>query len=175
MHEAQGNETIKYAGREMIPAAFDMREILRSSAKTLRQIKEVPENSLAPWENLLSTPKAWQSLEETELKAWAKRYQDEFSNLVSGLDLSQQNLQRWIRKAEWMTKKNDEIRGQSKLKSKELDLQGRISKGKGNVKEWSREAIELAKELEDNNRPERVFNSLYPKRSCSELMKGVLP
>ncbi|MCR9204581.1 MAG: protein adenylyltransferase SelO family protein [Halobacteriovoraceae bacterium] len=170
MHQAQGKVPITYAGREMIPAAFDMREILSRAASVLQLPKE---DQGRAWVELLKSDKKWFSLPNVEIEKWANSFQGHFEDLIEPLSQDQVNLKRWVKKARFQTPDKTQIRGQSRLKNKEDILLSDIVKNKGDVESWSKSANKLANELVDPNRPVRRFNNLITTDSCNQMMRNL--
>ncbi len=157
MHEVEGKNPITYAGKEMLPAAFDMRSIISNTAQT--EIDALTSDEAAYYK-LFQSEKTWDSLSDTDKAPWEAQYKSMYASLTSQLDPSLEQRKRWAKKSAWITKDKSEIRGQSKLKNRENDLIQRMELESGSLADWNKEANDLAIELKDESRPVRAYNNL---------------
>lgn len=170
MHEVEGKTQIRYAGKDMFPAAFDMRTIISNTAQTEMDARS---NVASAYKNLFKSDKSWDSLNSSEKAGWKNKYQSMYRDLTSQLDPTDEQRIKWARKSAFLTEDKSEIRGQSKLKNREANLIDKMTSESGSLTDWNKEANGLALELKDEGRPTRAYNNLGVFGEAGSVTRGV--
>ena len=157
MHQLEGKNPIRYAGKDMLPAAFDMRKIISTTAQT--EIDSLANNTTA-YTKLFQSEKSWDSLSDLEKRPWKNSYQAIYQKLTAQLNPTPEKRAQWASRSAILTQNKNNIRGQSKLKNREIDLINKMETETGGLSDWNKQAHELAADLKDDERPRRLYNNL---------------